>query len=199
MFSVASLPVCEGVQVSHQLPRLFFSRVKSFLYVFSYSFSATPGFVNSAENKSNVDFTNHTGNCMNVSFILCIIFDTFFKNSCSFSCKTLHWTWLHDRESTCLVSHCTIITWHPISFFINSFCYVIATLLQSALKAQSLTDMTKCWSSGTSYDNFPKSADFACTFVSTHHTSFVVSVLSLVRMYSSGVVGWFYYVSALLI
>jgi hypothetical protein len=26
-----------------------------------------PGYVHSAENKSNVDFTNHTGNCMNVS------------------------------------------------------------------------------------------------------------------------------------
>ena len=31
---------------------------------------AMPGYVHSAENKSNVDFTNHTGNCMNVRTIL---------------------------------------------------------------------------------------------------------------------------------
>jgi hypothetical protein len=33
---------------------------------------------------------------------------------------------------------------------------------QDALKRRSLAGMAQCWSSGTSYDNFPKSADFAC-------------------------------------
>jgi hypothetical protein len=33
---------------------------------------------------------------------------------------------------------------------------------QDALRRRSLPGMAQCWSSGTSYDNFPKSADFAC-------------------------------------
>jgi hypothetical protein len=33
---------------------------------------------------------------------------------------------------------------------------------QAALERKSLAGMTQCWSSGSSYDNFPKSADLAC-------------------------------------
>ena len=34
-------------------------------------------------------------------------------------------------------------------------------LIQAALAHKSLSEMAKCWSSGTAYDNFPKSSDFA--------------------------------------
>ena len=34
-------------------------------------------------------------------------------------------------------------------------------LIQAALAHKSLSEMAGCWSSGTAYDNFPKSSDFA--------------------------------------
>ncbi len=63
------------------------------------------GFVNNVENRSNIDFTNNTGNCMNAAF-----------------------------------------------------------------ETKSLYEMFDCWSSATSYDNFPKSGDFGsvCPFHYNH-------------------------------
>jgi hypothetical protein len=37
------------------------------------SFRAPRGFINNVENRSSIDFTNHTGNCMNVSIFVVIL------------------------------------------------------------------------------------------------------------------------------
>lgn len=94
-------------EYQHNLMSQFHSRgVEEMRFVrIPYSGLAPADFINSAENRSNADFTIHTGECMN-----------------------------------------------------------------AALAEGSLLKLAKCWSIGTSYDNFPKSADFAskCPFHYNH-------------------------------
>eukprot|EP00601_Ochromonadales_sp_CCMP2298_P002646 CAMPEP_0173181470 /NCGR_PEP_ID=MMETSP1141-20130122/7298_1 /TAXON_ID=483371 /ORGANISM="non described non described, Strain CCMP2298" /LENGTH=273 /DNA_ID=CAMNT_0014104453 /DNA_START=172 /DNA_END=993 /DNA_ORIENTATION=+ len=91
----------------HRLMGLFASRgVEEMRFVrIPYSGRSTPDYRHSEETRSKVDFTNHTGECMN-----------------------------------------------------------------SALRSGSLLHMAGCWSSASTYDNFPKSADLAsvCPFHYNH-------------------------------
>jgi hypothetical protein len=49
-----------------------------------------------------------------------------------------------------------------VTLFLDIERVMLCLCSQAALERKSLAGMTQCWSSGSSYDNFPKSADLAC-------------------------------------